>query len=31
MAAAQRRDGPEVALVEGQQAGGTEPFGQDYK
>jgi hypothetical protein len=30
VAASERRDGPEVALVEGQQALGTEPSGQDY-
>jgi hypothetical protein len=28
-AAAERGDGAEVALVEGQQAGGTEPSRQD--
>jgi len=30
MAAAERGDGAEVTLVEGQQAGGTEPSSQDY-
>ena len=29
MAAAERGDGAEVAVVEGQQAGGTKPSGQD--
>jgi hypothetical protein len=30
VAATERRDGPEVTLVEGQQTGRTEPSSQDY-